>query len=232
VRAAALKQGAPQSHFMPTPTEPAAETPSPSSASPASEASPSLTGLLSALCAFIFWGILPLYWKALDTVDSFEIMCHRIAWSFFTLLPFMFFQSRFGLVLTFLKSKINVLTLIGSSCILAGNWYLYIWAINTDRVLDASLAYFINPLINILFGVAVFKEKASRLIQIAIALAVLGVAYQVVALGKFPIVPLTLAMAFALYGLIRKLLQLPSLPGLFVETLFVMPFAGAYIFWQ
>jgi chloramphenicol-sensitive protein RarD len=217
---------------MPTPTDPAAETPSPASASPVSEASPSLAGLLSALCAFTFWGVLPLYWKALDTVDSFEIMCHRIVWSFFTLLPFMFFQGRFVLVLTFLKSKTNALTLLGSSCILAGNWYLYIWAINTGRVLEASLGYFINPLVNILFGIIIFKEKSSRMVQLAIALAALGVAYQIIVLGQVPIVPLALAIAFGLYGLIRKILQLPSLPGLFMETLFVMPFAGAYIFWQ
>jgi len=217
---------------MPTSTDPAAETSSPASASPASEDSPSLTGLLSALCAFTFWGVLPLYWKALVTVDSFEIMCHRIVWSFLTLLPFMFFQGRFGLVLTFLKNKANALTLIGSSCILAGNWYLYIWAINTGRVLEASLGYFINPLVNILFGIIIFREKTGRVVRLAIAIAAAGVAYQVVVLGQPPIVPLALAVSFGVYGLIRKVMQLPSLPGLFMESLFVMPFAGAYIFWQ
>jgi chloramphenicol-sensitive protein RarD len=217
---------------MPTPTEPAAETPSPASTSSVSEASPSLVGLLSALCAFTFWGFLPLYWKALDTVDTFEIMCHRIVWSFFTLLPFMFFQGRFGLALTFLKKKTNALTLLGSSCILAGNWYLYIWAINTGKVLEASLGYFINPLVNILFGVIIFREKTGRVVRLAIAIAAAGVAYQIIVLGQVPIIPLTLAVSFGVYGLIRKVMQLPSLPGLFMESLFIMPFAGAYIFWQ
>jgi chloramphenicol-sensitive protein RarD len=181
----------------------------------------------------MLWGLLPLYWKALDTVDSFEIMCHRIVWSFFMLLPFMFFHGRLGLLFSFLKSKrSNALLLMCSSSVLAGNWYLYIWTINAGRVLDASLAYFINPLINILFGIMIFKEKSTPMIRMAIALAVAGVAYQIIVIGQLPIVPLTLAIAFGLYGLIRKILQLPSLPGLFMETLFVMPFAAAYIVWQ
>ena len=213
-----------------TPSTSAAATSSPSS--PASETPSSLTGLLAALFAFVFWGILPLYWKALDTVDAFEIMCHRIVWSFVMLLPFMFFRGRLGLLLTSLKNRRHALLLLCTSCLLAGNWYLYIWAINSGRVLETSLAYFINPLINILFGIIIFKEKASRLVKLAIALAALGVAYQVIVLGQIPIVPLALALAFALYGLIRKILQLPPLPGLFMETLFVMPFAGAYIYWQ
>jgi len=160
-------------------------------------------------------------------------MCHRMVWSFFTLLPFMFFQGRFGQVLTCLKkNKANVLTLIGSSCLLAGNWYLYIWAINTGRVLEASLGYFINPLVNILFGIIIFREKIGRVVRLAIAIAAAGVAYQIVVLGQMPIIPLTLAISFGIYGLIRKVMQLPALPGLFMESLFVMPFAGAYIFWQ
>ena len=180
----------------------------------------------------MFWGFLPLYWKTLDTVDSFELMCHRIVWSFLILLPFMFFHGRIRLLLTFLKNKRHAMILVCSSYVLAANWYLYIWAINTGRVLDASLGYFINPLINILFGVIIFREKASRVVQLAIALAIAGVAYQVIMIGQLPIVPLGLAILFGLYGLIRKILQLPSLPGLFMETLFVIPFAGAYIFWQ
>jgi len=159
-------------------------------------------------------------------------MCHRIVWSFVMLLPFMFFRGRLGLLLTFLKDRRNVLLLICTSCLLAGNWYLYIWAINSDRVLETSLAYFINPLINILFGITIFKEHASRLVKLAIALAVFGVVYQIIVLGEVPVVPLTLALVFAIYGLIRKIMQLSALPGLFMETLFVAPFAGAYLYWQ
>ena len=213
---------------MPIPAD-AARPPAPL---PAPEESSSLTGLLAALLAFTTWGVLPLYWKALDTVDSFEIMCHRIFWSFFVLLPFMFFNGRLGAVFVFLKSPRNKLTLLCSSCILAGNWYLFIWAINSGMVLEASLGYFINPLVNILFGVIIFRETISNVVKAAIALAAAGVAYQVVILGEIPIVPLGLAVSFGTYGLIRKVMQLPSLPGLFAETLFLTPFAGAYIFWQ
>jgi len=214
----------------PTPSVPVAAASSPSS--PASEAPSSLSGLLAALFAFSLWGILPLYWKALETVDALEIMCHRIVWSLVMLLPFMFFRGRLGLLLTSLKNKRHVLLLMCTGCLLAGNWYVYIWAINSGRVLEASLAYFINPLINILFGITVFKEKAGPLVKLAISLAVLGVAYQILVLGQVPLIPLSLAIAFGLYGLIRKILQLPSIPGLFMETLFVAPFAGAYIFRQ
>ena len=217
---------------MPTPTVPAAATVSPASSPAPSEDASSQSGLLSALFAFVLWGFLPLYWKSIDTVNSFEILCPRIFWSFFVLLPFMFFQGRLGLVLTFLKSRRNVLTLLCSSCILAGNWYLFIWAINSRLVLEASLGYFINPLVNILFGIVIFKEKISGVVWLAIALAAAGVAYQVVVLGHLPIVPLGLAVSFGVYGLLRKLMLLPSLPGLFMETLLTMPFAGAVIFWQ
>lgn len=202
-----------------------------SPATPVAESS-SLSGLLSALFAFVAWGFMPLYWKAIDSVDSFEILCHRIFWSFFVLLPFMFFHGRLGLALSCLKNRRNALTLLCSSCLLAANWYLYIWAINSGFVIEASLGYFINPLVNILFGIVIFREKIGAPVRLAIALAAAGVAYQAIEIGHLPIIPLGLAISFGVYGLLRKTMPLPSLPGLFVETLIVMPFAGAVIFRQ
>lgn len=215
---------------MPKASEPAAAI-SPSSL-PAEKECSSLYGLLSALCAFLTWGFLPIYWKALAAVDPFELMCHRIFWSFFILLPLMFSHGRLGMVFNFLKNGRSVLTLLCSSCILAGNWFLYIWAINADKVIEASLGYFINPLINILFGIVIFKERTSMIVRLAIGLAAVGVAYQIFVLGRSPFIPLTLACSFGIYGLLRKIMPLPSLPGLFLETLLLMPFAGAYIFYQ
>ena len=217
-----------QQHPDPTAEEPSHASPSSFSGSQPS----SLMGLLLALFAFVLWGLLPVYWKALGSVDAFEVLCHRIVWSFFILLPFMFFRGRLGELIIFLRSARNLAALVFSGFLLAGNWFLYIWAINSDMVLEASLGYYINPLVNILFGIVVFHEKISRLVWAAIGIAIIGVLYQVVTLGHLPLVPLGLAFSFGLYGLMRKLLLVKALPGLFVETLVVLPFAAAYLVWQ
>lgn len=189
-------------------------------------------GLLAAFVAFLFWGLLPIFWKSLDSINSFELLCHRVTWSFVFLLPFMLFSGHLAGLAAFLHSFRNFLGLLFSGFLLAANWYLYIWAVNSGMILEASLGYFINPLVNILFGVVIFREKAGRLAWLGIGAAVLGVALQVVLLGHFPWVPLGLAFSFGVYGLMRKLLQVQALPGLFVETLVVMPFALRYLFWH
>lgn len=194
--------------------------------------SSSLAGIGAAFAAYVLWGILPVFWKALASVDSFEVLCQRVCWSFVMLLPFMFFKGRLGGLALFLRGPRNFLGLILSGFLLAGNWYLYIWAIASDMVLEASLGYYINPLVNILFGVAVFREKISRLVWLAIGIAVLGVVWQVIALGELPLVPLGLAFSFGLYALLRKLLLVQALPGLFVETLVVLPIALSWLLWQ
>lgn len=185
-------------------------------------------GLAAAFVAYILWGILPIFWKALGSVDSFEVLCHRIVWSFLFLLPLMFFKGRLGSLALFLRSPRNFLGLLFSGFLLAANWYLYIWAIGQGMIIETSLGYYINPLVSILFGIAIFHEKAGPFVKLAIAVAVAGVAYQVVALGVFPLVPLGLAVSFGIYGLMRKLLLVQAIPGLFVETLVVLPIA---LFW-
>lgn len=192
----------------------------------------SLSGLAAALAAFLIWGFLPVFWKALASVDSFEVLCHRIVWSFCALLPFMFLHGRLGGLLLLLRRPRTALTLLFSGVLLAGNWLLYIWAIASGMVLETSLGYYINPLVNILFGLAVFREKVSRLGWAAICLALAGVLHQVVALGHLPLVPLGLALSFGVYGLIRKLLMVEALPALFVETLVVLPLAVGYLLRQ
>ena len=193
---------------------------------------PSQSGLLAAFVAFLFWGLLPVFWKSLDSIDSFELLCHRVTWSFVFLLPFMLFSGHIAGLATFLQSFRNFLGLLFSGFLLAANWYLYIWAVNSGMILEASLGYFINPLVNILFGVVIFHEKAGRLAWLGIGAAALGVAFQVILLGHLPWVPLGLAFSFGVYGLMRKLLQVQALPGLFVETLVVMPFALGYLLWH
>lgn len=189
-------------------------------------------GSLAAFFAFFLWGILPVFWKGLESVDSFEVLCHRVTWSFMILMPFMFFSGRMAMLGVFLRSFRNFLALLFSGFLLAGNWFLYIWAVNSDMVIEASLGYYINPLINILFGIVIFREKASRPVWIAIGIATFGVIWQVITLGHLPLVPLGLAFSFAVYGLVRKILQIQALPGLFVETLVVLPVALGFLFWQ
>ncbi|MDR2075822.1 MAG: EamA family transporter RarD [Desulfovibrio sp.] len=184
------------------------------------------------MLAFLIWGCLPLYWKALNRMDALEILCHRVVWSFLTILPVILYTGRLGRILGLLGARKTSLPLAASSCVLACNWLLYIWAVNADRVLETSLGYFINPLINILLGMFLFRERVSRIVRIAIALAAVGVLNQMAALGHPPWVALGLGCSFALYGLIRKVAPVEALPGLFIETFLSLPFALGWLFWQ
>lgn len=190
------------------------------------------SGILAAFFAFVAWGILPVFWKALASVNSLEVLCHRITWSFVAVAPFMLFRGRLGALLLLLRSKRNLFGLLLSGFLLAGNWYLYIWAITADMVVEASLGYYITPLVNILFGIVIFKERTSSLVWVAIGIAVIAVLYRMTSLGHPPYVSLGLAFSFAIYGLIRKVLLVEALPGLFVETLAVLPLAAGYLIWQ
>ncbi len=196
------------------------------------EPGPDKSGVFAAFAAFVIWGALPVFWKALASVDSMEVLCHRICWSFLFLAPWMFFQGRLASLRVFLSSPRNMLGLFCCGFLLAGNWYLYIWAIASNMVIEASLGYFITPLVNILFGIVLFREKTGRIVWAAIGIAVVGVAWQVLRLGHLPFVPLGLAFSFGIYGLLRKVLQVQALSGLFVETLVVLPLALGYLVWQ
>ena len=191
----------------------------------------SRTGAWAARLAFVIWGGLPIYWKSLQEMDALEIMCQRMVWSFLSLLPVIVATGMLGPVLRAVRDKKTFLTLICSSFILAGNWLLFIWGINSGMVLEASLGYFINPLINFVLGVALFHEKATRATWGAILLAGGGVVYQVIALGHIPWVALGLGLSFSGYGAIRKIAMVEALPGLFIETAVSFPFALAYLLW-
>lgn len=227
--ASSLRDGADGVPAGPLPSPP----PSSGQAPPAAREEPPLSsGLFAAFAAYVIWGILPVFWKALDSVDSFEVLCHRITWSFLFLLPLMFFKGRLGGLVAVLRSPRNAFGLLFSGFLLAANWYLYIWAIAKGMIVETSLGYYINPLVNILFGIAFFREKTGPLVRLAIAIAAASVAYQVVALGTFPFVPLGLAFSFGVYALLRKLLFVQAIPGLFVETLVVLPFALLWLLTQ
>jgi chloramphenicol-sensitive protein RarD len=165
-------------------------------------------------------------------MDALEILCHRVVWSFLTMLPVILCSGLLRSVLEACGSRKKFLPLAGSSLILACNWLLFIWAVNAGRVLETSLGYFINPLLNILLGAFIFKERVSRLARVAIGLAAAGVFSQILSLGHLPWTALGLGCSFALYGLIRKIAVVEALPGLFLETFLVLPFALAWLAWQ
>ena len=183
-------------------------------------------------CTYVIWGLNPIYWKALKSVNSMEILAHRAIWSF----VFSFFLLTAGkkvsdAVWLFRSNRRALVLLILSGVAISTNWSIYIWAINEGRILESSLGYFINPLVSILFGVVIFKESLNKIQWLAIGVAAIGVCSEVIALGHLPFVSLSLALTFGVYGLLKKLSAVESLVGFTVETLFITPFALAWLLW-
>ncbi|WP_421903130.1 EamA family transporter RarD [Maridesulfovibrio sp.] len=188
-------------------------------------------GLFYAGAAFILWGLLPVYWKALEEVPALELLCNRIVWSLFFVAILLSCKKRWREVKTALADKKGKLLLTISSCLIGTNWFIYIWAVNHDHVVDTSMGYYMTPLMNALLGFIFMKERLNRLQVIAIALAACGVAYSIIDYGHIPYIALTLAVSFAFYGLVRKVMKVESLPGLFVETAVLAPLSAAYLLW-
>ena len=195
-----------------------------------SSSSPAQSGALFAIAAYFMWGLAPMYFKALVDVPALEILMHRIVWSalILGLLIVVFKQS--SKVMQACRSPKMLGTLVLSGVILGFNWGLFIWAVNNDQLLEASLGYYINPLFNVLFGFVFLGERFRRLQQIAVGMAVVGVAILIITFGDVPMIALALATSFSIYGLIRKQIAVDSMPGLFIETLLMLPFALIYWF--
>ena len=188
-------------------------------------------GVIYAASAFLIWGISPIYWKALRTIPAFEIILHRIVWSFFFLVPVILVMRRWKDFVDALKSYRTLLILLFTALIISGNWLLYIWAVNNDHLLQASLGYYINPLVNVVLGMVFLKERLRPPQILAVLLAAAGVLYLTIYYGEFPWVALTLAVSFGIYGLIRKTAPVGSLAGLTVETLLLSIPALVYLFY-
>ena len=178
-----------------------------------------LKGVLCGVSAYLIWGMSPLYWKLLQTVPAFEIINHRMIWSFLFLIPLLVRKHRWREVKSAFLNPRTLSVLLLSALLLALNWLLYIWAVNHDRVLQASLGYYINPLVNVLLGILFLKERLRRAQAVAFVMAAAGVLYLTVHYGGFPWISLAMAFSFGLYGLIRKIVPAGSLTGLSVETL-------------
>ena len=186
-------------------------------------------GVISGLAAFTSWGFLPAYWKQMQAVDAFEILCHRIVWSCFFLCIIISFQQRWGEIRAVTRDRKSLQGLILSGLLIGFNWLVYIVAVNTNRVTETSLGYYITPMVNVMLGCLLLSETLSRPQKIAVALAAAGVAYSLAAYGALPVYALMLAFSFAFYGYSRKKIQAAPIPGLFIETLFLFIPAVSYI---
>lgn len=190
-------------------------------------------GVLYAAFSYILWGVLPVYWKLLNHVNADEILANRVFWSFFFIAAILVLNKKWGLftgtLLGLAQNKKQLVALAVASMLISINWFMYIWAVNTDQMIEASLGYYINPLVSVLLGMVFLKERLSLLQYISFALAGIGVLIMTISYGQFPWIALTLAISFGLYGLAKKLIKVDSAVGLALETLVVMPLAAIYI---
>lgn len=190
-----------------------------------------VTGGGLAVAAFGLWGVLPLYFKAVSAVPAPEVLGHRVIWSVVWVALLLTFIGRWSEVRAVLENRRVLAALAGSALLISANWLIFIWAVAHDRVLEVSLGYFITPLINVLLGCAVLRETLGRVQWIAVALAAFGVAWMLWRVGVVPWVALGLATLFASYGLVRKMVPVGAVSGLFVETALLSPLAGLYLGW-
>ena len=174
-------------------------------------------GLILGVSAYVLWGVLPLYLHLLQGVPALQVLAHRVLWSVLLLAVIVLVMRRGGAILAAARGR-TLLLLCGSAALIAVNWLVYIWAVQNGHVLEASLGYFINPLVNVALGVIVLGERIGRVQKAAVAVAAAGVVVMAVAGGSALWIPLTLAFSFGLYGLIRKIVAIDALGGLTVET--------------
>lgn len=184
-------------------------------------------GVGFALAAYGLWGIAPVYFKLLDFAGPAEVVAHRVVWSVVLLGAVIALRGQWPAVRSLSRRQLGWLVVSGA--LISGNWMLFVWAIFNARMLDASLGYFINPLLNVLLGVLFFREWLRPAQKLALLLAALGVGNEVLAVGVFPWVGLTLATSFGLYGLVRKRLAIGSAVGLGLETTLMLPLAVGYL---
>lgn len=188
-------------------------------------------GLFAGLGAFGLWGFAPLYFKLLGNINAIEIIAHRVVWSVVFLLLILAFRHRGGVLKHIQVSRKTLMILAFSGLLIGLNWLIFVFAVNTDRVLSTSLGYFINPLVSVLLGLIVFKEHLNGLQVLAVLLAGAGTLHLTLAVGEFPWIALSLALSFGLYGVIRKKVDVGPMVGLFWETLMVLPLALGWLAW-
>lgn len=186
-------------------------------------------GVIYAVTAYILWGILPIYWKLVSSVFSIEILANRIVWAFVFTVLIIAVTKQWKELKQMAKDRKQMLYIFIASILITINWGLYIWAVNSGKIVDASLGYYINPLLAVVLGVLIFKEKLSNMTKAGIAIATIGVLIKTVQYGKIPWISLGLAISFGLYGAIKKSVKANSIVGLTLETAMITPAAAVYM---
>ncbi len=181
-------------------------------------------GILYAIAAYGLWGVLPLFWKQLSGVPAVETLAHRIVWSSVFIALLLTARRDWGKVAAILRNRRSLAYLSLCAVTIAINWGVYIWAVGAGHVVDASMGYYINPLVSVILGVAVLKERMPKAERIALGMAAFGVAYLGFSFGSLPWVAVVLAISFGLYALVKKIANVDSLAGLFVESCILAPF--------
>jgi chloramphenicol-sensitive protein RarD len=191
------------------------------------------SGTIYASFSYFLWGLLPIYWKLVEVVNPKEILANRIFWSFIFMAVVLLLTKKQQLLSQtlkgFAKNKKQMAALIIASLLISINWFIYIWAVNSGHMVEASLGYYINPLISLLLGMIVLKEKLTAIQYVSFSLATIGVLIISFSYGRFPWVAVALAVSFGLYGLAKKLINIESAVGLTLETLVVAPIALVYM---
>lgn len=190
-------------------------------------------GIIYGTSAYIIWGILPMYWKLLDDTRADVVLAHRIIWSFVFMVAFILFTKKGKLFKEqckqLIKDKKKLITITIASIVISVNWLIFIWSVQSGMVIQASLGYYINPLMSILLGVFILKEKLSKAQTLSVILAGIGVGYLTFSYGIFPWVSIALASSFALYGLLKKIVNIDAIYSLTIETLMITPLALIYL---
>jgi chloramphenicol-sensitive protein RarD len=188
-------------------------------------------GFVAAAAAFAIWGLFPLYFHLLQGVSVVQVIAHRVVWSCVFVLAWLAVRGELAALRATLADRAVVWRLAVTALLISVNWLVYVWGVVHDRVVEASLGYFIGPLVNVLLGVVFLAERLTRAQWTAVALAGAGVTYLAIMAGGPPWIALMLAFSFACYGLIRKIVKVESLPGLATETLLLVPAAALYLLW-
>ncbi len=181
------------------------------------------------LAAYTWWGVVAIYFKAVAHVNAFEVLAHRVIGAALLLGLFMRVQGKWPAAFVALRDRRTVLTLLGTTGLIAVNWFVFIWSVANDHLMEASLGYFINPLVNVFLGFVVLHERLRAWQWVSVALAASGVAYLTIAMGEPPVIAMVLAGSFGMYGLLRKTVGVDALTGLTFETTLLWPLAVGYV---
>ncbi|MBP5778540.1 MAG: EamA family transporter RarD [Campylobacter sp.] len=186
------------------------------------------TALFLGISTFVMWGFFPIYFKLLQNASALEVLAHRIIWSVVFLLIFIKYKNRIRILQQILHNKKTLKMLFITGLFIASNWGIYIYAVNSNQILESGLGYLINPLFSMLLGAIFLKEKVNLAGKISIFLVFIAIAIQIYSLGRLPFISIILPASFAIYGLLKKRLGVPSMEGLFVETMLLFPIALLY----